>query len=108
MNAHQNKDLIIRLIQQDLRHHQLLNGLRSSGFSTENHHLEIMEIVAQLMGYMEDEPGRLWMEVYMDYMEQTEHIQGVESAAEIITLSEQCYELLERLGRVVKAVALPF
>ncbi len=45
-----NKDLIVSLIQQDLKHHQLIASLENLiAVGKEKHHLELLNVVQELM-----------------------------------------------------------
>lgn len=64
------KQIIITLIQQDLKHHQLTNGLRSMGFNSDLHTLNIIEVVADLIGVSEEEISEIWMDSYFSFLDQ--------------------------------------
>ena len=52
----ENEELIIKLIQQDFKHLQLLLGIQKLGFDNDsNHFLGILDIVISLLGIEEKE-----------------------------------------------------
>lgn len=87
-----NKKLIIKLIQQDLKHNQLTTGLRQLGLDTNLHNLEIMDIVAQLMGI--SEPSEKWIETYIDFLNKADQYNISNKGNELIILAKNCYEKL--------------
>jgi hypothetical protein len=64
------EDLIVSLIQQDLKHNQLTTGLRNVGLEPDVHCLEIIEVVARLMGVEKDNVTDQWAETYFSFMDQ--------------------------------------
>ncbi len=56
-----DRELIIRLIEQDIKHNQLINGFNRIGLIvSEDHHLNIVGIVSGLMGNSSDD----WFDLY--------------------------------------------
>ncbi|MEZ4936525.1 MAG: hypothetical protein R2799_02925 [Crocinitomicaceae bacterium] len=56
-----DRELIIRLIEQDIKHNQLINGFNNIGLIvSEDHHLNIVGIVSDLMGKTSDD----WFDHY--------------------------------------------
>jgi len=90
-----NKELIISLIQQDLKHSQLILGLDELGLeASERHCLQLLDIVAELMevptGSIEFEWGR----VYITYMAECTGVE-VEARSEALRpYAAVCYEEL--------------
>ncbi|WP_438712057.1 hypothetical protein ACSTS3_06200 [Aquimarina muelleri] len=91
-----NKELIIELIQQDLKHSQLLYGLDEIGLcGTELYFLEISEIVYRLMNVSSGEMGDHWMETYMNFMRDTVNYEISHSIDVFKPLAYACYIQLE-------------
>ncbi|MBN4062176.1 hypothetical protein JYU20_03155 [Bacteroidales bacterium AH-315-I05] len=89
-----NKDLIIQLIQQDLKHNQLTGGLQKAGLETDLHNLEIIEVVARLMDVPKGEVSNQWEETYISFLEQAVEYKISDRAEELLPLAEECYNLL--------------
>ena len=89
-----NKELIISLIQQDLKHNQLTTGLTLIGHDSEIYSLEIVDIVAQLMGIDKDEISDQWADIYFSFFDQAHHYEVSEKALELKVLATRCFEKL--------------
>ena len=88
-----DRKLIIRLIKQDLLHNQLLQGIENLGFNSEDrYHLEIWDIVAELMGNENGESPDTWDEIYYSYLKRT----AKQIDIDLNKLASECYqELIE-------------
>lgn len=61
-----NKEVIVSLIAEDIKHNGLLKGLNELGLTTnENHELNLVGIISKLMSNTEDE----WYEYYHTKMQ---------------------------------------
>lgn len=96
-----NKTLIIALIQQDLKHHQLILGLDNIGLQAGGkHHLEILDIVYDLMQVPQSIEME-WGMTYTNYMNKAlrHKIQatseGLKQPAELCYTHLQCIVDLE-------------
>lgn len=90
-----NKDLILQLIHQDLKHNQLTGGLRQLGFDEFGlHSLNLMSIVARLMGMPEEESQDLWDNVYVSFLDEAHQYKVTDLGEELKPLAEKCYEML--------------
>ncbi len=87
-----NKNLIIKLIQQDLKHNQLVVGLQKIGLNTDLHNLEIIDIVAHLMGIKEI--SNKWLITYVSFLEQSSKFEVSDSGKDLIPLAKACYKQL--------------
>ncbi len=88
-----NKDLIITLIQQDLKHTQLTSGLDKVGLDTEKHHLQLLELVSDLM----DVPEEIdfdWGQVYYDLLREAEKFKIGHTTDALRPYAELCYRQL--------------
>lgn len=64
----QNKELVISLIQQDLKHHQLVTGLDNIGLEAfDKHLLELFDVIYDLMEVPESAESE-WGKTYTKYM----------------------------------------
>jgi len=90
-----NKDLILQLIQQDLKHHQLTEGLRYLGLDDGGlHSLNILPIVAQLMGIPKRKVNDRWSEVYHSFMAEAHKTPCSTLGKELEPIAAKCYEML--------------
>ncbi|GAB5418847.1 MAG: hypothetical protein Crog4KO_01720 [Crocinitomicaceae bacterium] len=64
----QNKELIISLIEHDLKHHQLVTGLDNIGLEAfDKHLLELFDVIYDLMELPESAESK-WGKTYTKYM----------------------------------------
>lgn len=92
-----NKELLIDLIQQDLKHNQLIIGLDKIGLEgSEMHNLRILEMVSKLMKVpkplQED-----WTSAYMLCMEESVNYQITNRGESLENLAEVSYIKLKQL-----------
>ena len=88
-------NLIVNLIQQDLKHHQLISGLEGIGLSGGDIHcLRILEIVADLMNVPKGKLKDRWSNVYLYHMEEAIHYDITSRGEELRPLAERCYKQL--------------
>lgn len=63
------RDKIIRLIAEDIKHNSLLNGLNSIGLTdSDRHTLSIDLLVADILGYPKGKVPDMWLETYHQTM----------------------------------------
>ena len=95
-----NKRLIVDLIRQDMKHNQLVLGLEKLGFSGEYFHsLEIIHIVAQLMGIKERNIEDEWYDTYFSFMHKVNQYEIDPKGENLRELAQSCYETLYALTR---------
>ncbi len=94
-----NKELIINLIQQDLKHNQLTAGLRRIGLEGDDiFYLGILELVAQLMKVPNELCiGDRWNETYISFMDEAIHFEITDRSDSLRPLAEICYRQLKAL-----------
>lgn len=91
----ENRNLIINLIQQDLKHNQLTQSLLHIGLDQAGEHdLDILSIVAKLMGVPEDNIGNRWIGIYVSFMCEAHKKELSARGENLISLAEKCYEFL--------------
>ena len=90
-----NKQLIISLIQQDLKHSQLIVGLDQLGLeASERHCLQLLDIVAKLMQVPEGVVEFDWGRVYITYMAECKGVDVDYTADSLRPYAEFCYDAL--------------
>lgn len=65
----ETQELIIQLIQQDMKHQYLVESICKAGFEAQDQHLDILKIVAQLMGIAPHAITDEWIAIYMKYLD---------------------------------------
>ncbi len=94
----QNEQLIIDLIQQDLKHCQLIYGLEQLGLSSSSmHHLEILEIIYQLMDISHEKRNDYLSETYASFMSMATNYEITSNGETLKVLAEDCYYRLKYL-----------
>ena len=87
-----NKELIISLIQQDLKHSQLVLGLDELGMdASDKHCLEILDIVANLMNVPAGDVEYDWCRLYVTYMQECKTVGVTHTTATMKPFAEACY-----------------
>ena len=87
-----NKELIIKLIQEDLKHCQLVVGLDQLGLeASDNHCLELLDIVADLMQVPTGNLEFDWGRVYITYMSECTGLEVESTSASLRPYAEYCY-----------------
>ncbi|UTW67959.1 hypothetical protein KFE94_07540 [bacterium SCSIO 12643] len=90
-----NKDLILQLIQQDLKHNQLTEGLRQIGLDDYGRYcLDIQPMVAQLMGMEKEQVSDRWTEIYGSFMDNAHQTKTSDRGEELIPVAQKCYDML--------------
>jgi len=90
-----NHDLIPLLIQQDMKHHQLVEAICRTGFEGDAHHLRLMQIVARLMHIAENTIPDGWIEAYMDYLAKAAQYPVTSRGENLAGLAGECYMFLK-------------
>lgn len=98
----ENRELIISLILQDLRHYQLTAALTKAGLDADLHDLEIMEVVAQLMGIESGQLTDQWADLYFNYVYRAPEYEVSERGKTLRPLATECYDVLVACTRVLK------
>ncbi|MCH2231324.1 MAG: hypothetical protein MK105_13365 [Crocinitomicaceae bacterium] len=93
-----NRELIISLIQEDLKHSQLIVGLDELGLSaSEKHCLRILDIVANLMQVTEGHIEFDWGRTYITYMADCTGGTVEDSSDSMRPYAESCYDELIKI-----------
>ena len=91
LEAH--KDIILTLIEADLKHNQLLGNLRKMELHTDEYILKLYEAIAQLMG-LGKEPDQEWFDIYDSFLLNAHAHAISEEPDHWHSMAEDCYELL--------------
>ena len=87
------KELIISLIQQDLKHCQLIVGLDELGLqASDKHCLGILDIVANLMRVPEGNVEFDWGRTYLTYMSDCTGVDVEYTSDSMRPYAETCYD----------------
>jgi len=88
-----NKQLIIALIQQDLKHSQFILGLDDLGLeASDKHSLEMFDIVANLMQVPEGQVEANWARVYLTYMSECREVEIQHTTEPMLPYAVSCYD----------------
>ena len=92
-----NKDLIISLIQCNMQHSQLVLNLENIGLEDRVgvFDINLLEIIALLMGIKKTEIDDDWMETYLNFINQAANYKITRNGASLKPLAEKCYEELK-------------
>lgn len=82
------------MIKQDMKHNQLLNGLEKLQLVTEAHSLEILDVVAEMMGISADNASEEWMQIYISFLEDAGQYAITARGEGLLPLAERCYDML--------------
>ena len=89
-----NRKFIIKLIAQDMKHEQLIGSLKKLGFERDLHDLNIIDMVARLMGIPKNKMTWDWTDIYMHYLSKVMEFEITGTGKNLLPLAEKCYESL--------------
>ena len=90
-----NKQLIISLLQQDLKHYHLVRGVERLGFIHEDKQtLTLMDMVAECMGIKQGNISNEWISAYVAFMEDASQKELGQLIKDLIPIAEECYSIL--------------
>ncbi len=96
--SNKNEQLIIDLIQQDLKHCQLIYGLEQLGLQASSmYHLEILEIIYQLMHISSEKKNDYLAETYAAFMSMATDYEITSNGESLKSLARDCYYRLKYL-----------
>lgn len=93
LNIKPNKNLILTLIQADLKHNQLIGGLGKLDLRSDAYFLGLHKAVAQLMGLGTQAPDQ-WLDIYDRFLEDAHKQPLSDSPDSLIPIAQECYDLL--------------
>jgi hypothetical protein len=96
------KNTIVQLIKQDLKHTQLLEGMKTAGFKSDLHYLDLSTIVAMMMGMPGGEASDQWAEVYLSFLQQATQYEITPAGENLDQLAEECYLFLKACEEIEK------
>ena len=100
-----NKDLIIQLIKQDLKHQKLVSGLAQVGLEDRNFYdLEIISIVQDLMQITNDDLTDTFTDVYYSFMKEVSNVEVAELEEKTLAIASRCYEMLRSVVKIAERV----
>jgi len=100
------KELVISLIQQDLKHTQLIAGLDNLGLeASDKHHLQILEIAAKLMKVPEGDIDDNWGQVYNSLLQEAKHFQITQTHDSFRDYATLCYRQLKLFVQIERLKA---
>lgn len=90
------RELVVKLIIQDMKNHQLLKGLENLGFTNGDgeHTTNIVEIVARLMSIPKGSVSDPWVDTYMDFIFQSAKCDITPLGENLRTLAEASHDML--------------
>jgi hypothetical protein len=89
-----NKELIITLLVQDMRYHQLVAGITQLGFGNERHGSDVLLCIAGLLNIPERDISDAWLDGYMGFLRQAADSSISADAQSLLPLAEECYGFL--------------
>lgn len=93
----QNKELVISLIQQDLKHHQLVGGLDSIGLEAfDKHLLELFDVIYKLMNVPKSAEHE-WGKTYTNYMNFAVNYEVESTSDSLKPLAGGCFQHLQAI-----------
>lgn len=98
-----SKELIISLIQQDLKHTQLVAGLDKVGLeASDKHHLQILEVIAKIMQVPEGDVDDNWGRVYFNLVQEAKNFAISDTADSLRPYATLCYRQLKLFLEIEK------
>ncbi|MFC5045135.1 hypothetical protein ACFSTE_16475 [Aquimarina hainanensis] len=93
-----DKELIIELIRQDLKHNQLVYGLERIGLEGARlHHLEIYDMIHRFMEVPEGLVGNRWGMTYANFMKDAVNYPITPKGDSLTPLAYACYTQLKEV-----------
>jgi hypothetical protein len=96
----QNKPLIVYLILQEMKHHQLINALENAGLQPDLHTISLLEVIQPLLGVPTPNDKQFPVitdelsELYNSWIEQAGNYRISMTSKHLKPLAEQCYQAL--------------
>lgn len=97
MKAKNRKKLIISLIQDDLIHAKLIEGLEELGLSCENYMLNLSDTIIELMDFKQAQ-NEFIFEHYLDQLKRTRFIDNKKNNAAFKKLANEIYNNLQAVS----------
>ena len=97
------EELIEELIMADMKHNQLITGLRNLDLDSADHYLGIYELITSLFGISDLYGLDRFSDVYFRYMDHGDEYPITNMGQEFRPLAKECYQSLVALANEVKA-----
>ncbi len=94
--------LIEELIMADMKHNQLIIGLRNVDLHSDDHFLGIYELIAELFGIDKMDGADRFSESYFWYMGHGDEYPITNMGQEFRPLAKKCYQSLVELAKELK------
>lgn len=99
-----NNELIISLIQQDLKHNQLISGLHKLHLETDGmYYLNLVDTVADLMG-IEGSKSDQWFDIYDGYLQKAHTYNVEDGGSNLRPVAEECFFQLEACLKIERHI----
>jgi Tat protein secretion system quality control protein TatD with DNase activity len=97
MNANNNKKLILSLINDDLRHNKLVNGLIEVGLDPKDYFLNLGDTIFNLMGFEDNKKTEEIFERYLEITKRAKYVDISQSPMPLNDLASLIYfELMSK------------
>lgn len=96
------EELIEELIMADMKHNQLIIGLRNLDLDSENHYLGIYDLITELVGVSKSDGLDRLSEVYFQFMGHCEKYPITHLGEELRPLAQECYQAMVELAKELK------
>jgi hypothetical protein len=90
------REIVVGLIIQDMKNHQLLKGLENLGFTNSDgeHTTNLLDVVARLMSIPKGRVSDPWIDTYMDFIFQSAKCEITPLGENLRTLAEASHDML--------------
>jgi hypothetical protein len=89
-----DKNLIIQLIQNDLKNAKLTLGLNKLGLDASNYYLNLKELLFGLLCFEKNEQEEKLFEAYVSYAEKVQAIDVIQHPEKLMELADEIYNWL--------------
>ena len=96
------EELIEELIMADMKHNQLISGLRNVDLHSDDHFLGIYELIATLFGVEKCDGADRYSDAYFWYMGHGDDYPITNMGQEFRPLATECYQALVELAKELK------
>jgi hypothetical protein len=88
------KELIISLIKDDLKHTKLISGMEELGLNCDQYYLQLNEIFFSLIGFKSKEWEERAYEEYLEYSKKVLRIDVLKHPEKVIAMANTIYDKL--------------
>ncbi|SFT89170.1 hypothetical protein SAMN04489724_2598 [Algoriphagus locisalis] len=94
--------LIEELIMADMKHNQLIIGLRNVDLHSDDHFLGIYDLITELVGVSKSDGLDRLSEVYFQFMGHGEEYPITHLGEELRPLAKECYQVIVEIAKELK------